>query len=109
MPAFAYVSDTKTPQGILAVVRQMEYGFADITGEREREKGTYPCTGQSAGSGDTLGTIFRTAEAAGATGILLSSDCVDIYNPKCEFALRWEPSVEFLFIMQKICLQRLQR
>ena len=29
-----------------------------------------------------LGTIFRTAEAAGATGILLSADCVDIYNPK---------------------------
>ena len=29
-----------------------------------------------------LGTIFRTAEAAGATGILLSSDSVDVYNPK---------------------------
>ena len=29
-----------------------------------------------------LGTIFRTAEAAGVTGIILSSDCVDIYNPK---------------------------
>ena len=29
-----------------------------------------------------MGTVFRTAEAAGATGILMSSDCVDIYNPK---------------------------
>ena len=29
-----------------------------------------------------LGTIFRTAEAAGVTGIVLSRDCVDIYNPK---------------------------
>ena len=29
-----------------------------------------------------LGTIFRTAEAAGVTGILLSRDCADIYNPK---------------------------
>ena len=29
-----------------------------------------------------LGTIFRTAEAAGVTGILLSKDCVDVYNPK---------------------------
>ena len=29
-----------------------------------------------------LGTIFRTAEAAGVTGIILSRDCVDIYNPK---------------------------
>ena len=29
-----------------------------------------------------LGTIFRTAEAAGVTGISMSRDCVDIYNPK---------------------------
>ena len=29
-----------------------------------------------------LGTIFRTAEAAGVTGILLSKDCVDVYNPR---------------------------
>ena len=25
---------------------------------------------------------FRTAEAAGVTGIIMSRDCVDIYNPK---------------------------
>lgn len=29
-----------------------------------------------------LGTIFRTAEAAGVTGVFLSRDCADIYNPK---------------------------
>ena len=29
-----------------------------------------------------LGTIFRTAEGAGASGIILSEGCVDIYNPK---------------------------
>ena len=29
-----------------------------------------------------LGTILRTAEAAGATGILLSRGCADLYNPK---------------------------
>ena len=29
-----------------------------------------------------LGTFFRTAEAAGVTGIILSKDSVDIYNPK---------------------------
>ena len=28
-----------------------------------------------------VGTVFRS-EAAGATGILMSGDCVDIYNPK---------------------------
>ncbi|MEG0792709.1 MAG: RNA methyltransferase, partial [Lachnospiraceae bacterium] len=29
-----------------------------------------------------LGTILRTAEGAGVTGVIMSSDCVDIYNPK---------------------------
>ena len=29
-----------------------------------------------------LGTILRTAEGAGVTGVILSRDCVDIYNPK---------------------------
>jgi len=29
-----------------------------------------------------VGTIFRTAEGAGATGIILSENCVDVYNPK---------------------------
>ena len=29
-----------------------------------------------------LGTILRTAEGAGVTGILMSRDTVDIYNPK---------------------------
>lgn len=29
-----------------------------------------------------MGTIVRTAEGAGVTGIVMSHDCVDIYNPK---------------------------
>ena len=29
-----------------------------------------------------LGTILRAGEAAGVTGVVMSSDCVDIYNPK---------------------------
>ena len=29
-----------------------------------------------------LGTIFRTAEGAGVSGILMNRGCVDIYNPK---------------------------
>ena len=29
-----------------------------------------------------MGTLIRTADAAGADGIFLSKGCVDIYNPK---------------------------
>lgn len=75
---FAYVSDTKTPQGILGVIRQMNYKLEDII-ERENPHILVLDNIQDPGN---MGTIFRTAEAAGATGILMSGDCVDLYNPK---------------------------
>lgn len=98
---FAHISDTKTPQGVMAVVRRVEYEFRDLLGAPEGMRGDAPQSEQGgAGEADArskrphilvldhlqdpgnLGTMFRTAEAAGATGILMSSDCVDIYNPK---------------------------
>ena len=70
-------NDTKTPQGILAVVRRMEYTAEDILGETP-----HVLVLENIQDPGNLGTIFRTAEAAGATGIVLSKDCVDLYNPK---------------------------
>ncbi|MGN1165881.1 MAG: TrmH family RNA methyltransferase [Lachnospiraceae bacterium] len=75
---FEYVSDTKTPQGILCVVRQMNYTIREVAGG-ERPLLLVLDNLQDPGN---LGTIVRTAEGAGVTGILMSKDCVDIYNPK---------------------------
>lgn len=85
---FAYISDTKTPQGVLAVVRQSMFTQKEILAKCPGKSGTG--TGRPAHllvldniqDPGNLGTIFRTAEAAGVTGILLSRDCADIYNPK---------------------------
>ena len=96
---FSYISDTKNPQGILAVVKRLEYTMEDVLGksaskceEKSGEKEKNPEDHQirvphvivldNLQDPGNLGTIFRTAEAAGATGILLSSDSVDVYNPK---------------------------
>ena len=98
-PVFSYVSDTKNPQGILAIVKRLEYTMEDVLGknaskceEKSGEKEKNPENHQirvphvivldNLQDPGNLGTIFRTAEAAGATGILLSSDSVDVYNPK---------------------------
>ena len=79
-PVFAHISGTKTPQGILAVVRRRSYDMTDIFGtDPVRAHVLVLDNLQDPGN---LGTIFRTAEAAGVTGIILSRDCVDIYNPK---------------------------
>lgn len=74
---FNYISDTKTPQGILAVVRRLSYKLGDLL-----EGVPHILVLDNLQDPGNLGTMFRTAEAAGVTGILLSGDCVDIYNPK---------------------------
>lgn len=71
----AYVSDTVTPQGILAVVGKPQSAwppkpFSRVLAVHEV---------QDAGN---MGTLFRSAEAAGAQGILLTEGCCDPFNPK---------------------------
>lgn len=75
---FEYVSDTKTPQGILCVARQMAWSLEEVSG-RALPLLLVLDNIQDPGN---LGTIIRTAEGAGVTGIVMSADCVDIYNPK---------------------------
>lgn len=79
-PVFAHVSDTKTPQGILAVVKRKQNEMEGLLGN-DQEKPHLLILDHLQDPGN-LGTIFRTAEAAGVTGIIMSSDCVDVYNPK---------------------------
>ena len=78
---FAYVSDTKTPQGILAIVKRLSYTMNDLMQVKD-QKAPHLIVLDNLQDPGNLGTIFRTAEAAGVTGILLSKDCVDVYNPK---------------------------
>ncbi len=75
---FAKISDTVTPQGVLAVVKRMHYRTEDLLAD-SRPLLLMIEDLQDPGN---LGTMFRTAEAAGVSGILMSRDTVDIYNPK---------------------------
>lgn len=75
---FSHVSDTKTPQGILCIVRQKKTKLEEIFAQNPAHLMILDNL-QDPGN---LGTIVRTAEGAGVSGIILSKDCVDIYNPK---------------------------
>lgn len=75
---FQYVSDTKTPQGILCVVKQKKYDRAKIM---EIEHPHFMVLDNLQDPGN-LGTIVRTAEGAGVDAVFLSKESVDIYNPK---------------------------
>jgi len=75
---FRTLSDTKTPQGILCLVRQFHYETEDLL------KSDRPCILMLENLQDpgNLGTIMRTGEGAGISGIIMNKGCVDIYNPK---------------------------
>lgn len=75
---FKTMSDTMAPQGILSIVRQPKYNLQDLL-LAERPHLLLLENLQDPGN---LGTIVRTGEGAGITGILMSRDTVDIFNPK---------------------------
>ena len=75
---FRQVSDTQTPQGIMAIVRQKENSLEDIL-KQPKALLLFLENIQDPGN---LGTMMRTAEGAGVTGIIMSRESVDIYNPK---------------------------
>ena len=72
------VSDTQTPQGILAIVSMPEYQLKDVCkGER-----THLLILESIQDPGNLGTMLRTGEGAGITGVIMNKTTVDIFNPK---------------------------
>lgn len=74
----AALSDTVSPQGVVA-----RCGFVDIAAHRLL--GAAPCLitvlVDSRDPGNA-GTVIRTADAAGADGVILAGHSVDAYNPK---------------------------
>ena len=75
---FAHVCDTNTPQGILAVVRQPVYDFEDLL----RAHPTRLLVLEDIQDPGNLGTMFRTGEGAGLTGIIMTRETVDLFSPK---------------------------
>jgi TrmH family RNA methyltransferase len=76
---FESMSDTRTPQGILAVVRQYSYSFADLLKNRAGHNLLILETIQDPGN---LGTMMRAGEGAGLSGIIMDRKTADLYNPK---------------------------
>ncbi len=75
---FRKMSDTDTPQGILCVIRRPEYTLDRLL------DGPAPLLVilENLQDPGNLGTILRTGEGAGITGVILGKETVDIYHPK---------------------------
>lgn len=84
---FRRACDTQTPQGILFVMEQAAYCLEEAierAGQRQRQGGR-PALFlllEDIQDPGNLGTMLRTAEGAGADGVIMSKGTVDLYNPK---------------------------
>ena len=75
---FAKMSDTRTPQGVLCVVRRPGYSLEQLL----KTEPPLLMVLEDLQDPGNLGTIIRTGEAAGITGVIMSAGTVDIFNPK---------------------------
>ena len=71
------MADTQTPQGVLAIVRQIKWKLEDML-----EGNAMLLILENIQDPGNLGNMFRTGEGAGVTGIIMSKDMADAYNPK---------------------------
>ncbi|HEV2617274.1 MAG TPA: RNA methyltransferase [Candidatus Acidoferrales bacterium] len=75
---FASVAGTETPQGIAALLRAPQFAFEDLM------RGLDPLIVVLVGVQDpgNIGTILRSAEALGATGVIAAKGTAHPYSPK---------------------------
>ncbi len=71
-------TDARTPQAVCAVVRRMPMSWNALI-EKQQALVVLVDGVQDPGN---LGTIIRSADAAGADGVLIGKGTVDLYNPK---------------------------
>jgi RNA methyltransferase, TrmH family len=75
----AELAQTVTPQGLLAVCRFLDVSLDDLLAARPRLVAVLA----SVRDPGNAGTVLRTADAAGAQGVIFTAASVDPYNSKC--------------------------
>ncbi len=71
---FNQLTSTETPQGVIAVVKMQK--------DSNNKGGEFYLLCDKVQDPGNLGTIIRTAHAAGVSGIILTKGTVDVYNDK---------------------------
>jgi TrmH family RNA methyltransferase len=82
-----------TPQGVIAVARNIDVSLSEVLGtkrkdpskekkkHRRKDVGLIVICAQIRDPGNA-GTVIRCADAFGADAVILSTDSVEVYNPK---------------------------
>jgi TrmH family RNA methyltransferase len=70
------LTSTVTPQGLVGVASYLDQGLDDLS-----DDGCIPILHEVRDPGNA-GTVLRSADAAGAGGVVFTASSVDVYNPK---------------------------
>lgn len=79
------MTSTETPQGVMALCKIRKYDLEDICGLQQAgrfENGALLVVVDGVGDPGNLGTIIRSSDAFGASGVILTKGTVDLYNSK---------------------------
>lgn len=76
--AIDVLTETNQPQGVVAVCAMPHQNAADVLAGRP----TFVVVGVGINDPGNLGTIIRTADAAGADAVLVTAGSADVYNGK---------------------------
>ena len=101
---FSKISDTCTPQGVLCVLKQFHYNIEEML----RDKAPLFLLLENIQDPGNLGTMLRTGEGAGVSGIIMSRDTVGCTTRRLSVR-RWAASTAFRFIMRTILRRRFIR
>ena len=76
-PVMKKIADTETPQALTAVVAKQSAALEELAAA-----GGIVLVLDRIGDPGNLGTMIRTADAAGISGVVLLAGCTDIFAPK---------------------------
>ena len=112
---FAYACDTMTPQGILAVCSKSNAKISEkIMDELLKVDNPLFLLMENTQDPGNLGTVIRTADAAGVTAVFISNGSVDAFNPKVVrsaagsiFNLPFFVDIDIVDIVEKLMQNRI--
>ena len=81
-PALTSLSDSVTPAGVVAVCRFLDVPVSSLVGPGAAGRPQLVVICADVRDPGNAGTVLRTADAAGAEGVILAGHSVDAYNPK---------------------------
>lgn len=102
---FSKISDTKSPQGIMAICEKKNFNLFDLP----ITNNSLIVAAENINDPGNLGTLIRSCAAFNADALLLSQNSVDLYNPKvlraCTgniFKLNIATNLDFIDVLPKL-------